>query len=271
MFGKPLPNRCISLYKNRGGKYNNIKIWLYVDYGTMRARDLFVTDKSYKILKIPKTFTGIIEDEKIVMASTQEELKQIMKAREDAIVIKDDGTSILEDLNHDIENYNYDIEALSEETSFDDEVIQKTKEIKEEKKNIKNPKLQPVEDEIPDEVIVKDEDDDLDDEETDYSESFYEGLKSLRDAEIEEEYYDGFKIEEEKNEDEVLKELEDEELEEAELEENDSEKPDSEKVDSEKTNSENISSENYESEDLEQNPIQEININLILEPVIEDS
>ena len=261
MFGKPLPNRCISLYKNRGGKYNNIKIWLYVDYGTMRARDLFVTDKSYKILKIPKTFTGIIEDEKIVMASTQEELKQIMKAREDAIVIKDDGTSILEDLNHDIENYNYDIEALSEETSFDDEVIQKTKEIKEEKKNIKNPKLQPVEDEIPDEVIVKDEDDDLDDEETDYSESFYEGLKSLRDAEIEEEYYDGFKIEEEKNEDEVLKELEDEELEETELEENDSEKDDSEKDDS----------ENCESEDLEQNPIQEININLILEPVIEDS
>jgi replicative DNA helicase len=41
------PNIVISVYKNRGGKYTNVKIWLYVDYSTMRVHDLFVTDYDY--------------------------------------------------------------------------------------------------------------------------------------------------------------------------------------------------------------------------------
>lgn len=50
------PNLIYSLYKNRGGKWNNIKIWLYVDYDTMRTYDLFVTDYNYKLVdNISKT------------------------------------------------------------------------------------------------------------------------------------------------------------------------------------------------------------------------
>ena len=37
-------NLVLSVYKNRGGKCNNIKIWLNVDYETMRVKDKFVTD-----------------------------------------------------------------------------------------------------------------------------------------------------------------------------------------------------------------------------------
>jgi len=65
--GSPKPNLVISVYKNRGGKWNDIKIWLYVDYGTMRVFDLFVTDNDYKldgekVLGLNKTYINIEEE-----------------------------------------------------------------------------------------------------------------------------------------------------------------------------------------------------------------
>lgn len=66
MLNRPTPNLVYSLYKNRGGKWNKIKIWLHVDYGTMRTYDLFVTDNEYRLIKdIEKTYINI-EDEKHV-------------------------------------------------------------------------------------------------------------------------------------------------------------------------------------------------------------
>lgn len=41
---KYTPNVCLSVYKNRGGKYKDIKIWLRIDYSTMRVHDLYVTN-----------------------------------------------------------------------------------------------------------------------------------------------------------------------------------------------------------------------------------
>lgn len=70
--GKNEPNSCISIYKNRGGKYNNVKIWLYVDYDTMRVHDLFVTDYDYKLLDIEQTFVKIDEDQKIEVYDSKE-------------------------------------------------------------------------------------------------------------------------------------------------------------------------------------------------------
>jgi len=64
MLSRPTPNLVYSLYKNRGGKWNKIKIWLHVDYDTMRTYDLFVTDNEYRLIKdIEKTYINI-EDEK---------------------------------------------------------------------------------------------------------------------------------------------------------------------------------------------------------------
>lgn len=38
---------CLSIYKNRGSKFSNVKLWLDVEYDTMRVHDLFGTDYSY--------------------------------------------------------------------------------------------------------------------------------------------------------------------------------------------------------------------------------
>ncbi|MDE7425719.1 MAG: hypothetical protein K2N51_18830 [Lachnospiraceae bacterium] len=60
LLNKPTPNLVYSLYKNRGGKWNKIKIWLYIDYSTMRVHDLFVTDYEYKLIKdIEKTYINV--------------------------------------------------------------------------------------------------------------------------------------------------------------------------------------------------------------------
>ena len=52
---KPAPNVCLTVYKNRGGRYGKVKIWLFVDYHTMRVHDLFATNKEYTLLKIDKS------------------------------------------------------------------------------------------------------------------------------------------------------------------------------------------------------------------------
>ena len=63
MINKPAPNLIYSLYKNRGGKWNKIKIWLYIDYSTMRVHDLFVTDYEYKLISdIEKTYININDE-----------------------------------------------------------------------------------------------------------------------------------------------------------------------------------------------------------------
>lgn len=57
---------CLSIYKNRGKKYTNIKIWLDVNYDTMRVRDLFVTDYAYEpITDINKVVVRFNEDKQV--------------------------------------------------------------------------------------------------------------------------------------------------------------------------------------------------------------
>lgn len=64
LLNKPVPNLVYPLYKNRGGKWNKIKIWLYIDYSTMRVHDLFVTDYEYKLIKdIEKTYINVSNEE----------------------------------------------------------------------------------------------------------------------------------------------------------------------------------------------------------------
>jgi replicative DNA helicase len=59
-FGMHEPNLILSIYKNRGGKYKKVKIWLYVDYDTMRVHDLFVTDYEYNLLsEIEQTYIAV--------------------------------------------------------------------------------------------------------------------------------------------------------------------------------------------------------------------
>lgn len=42
------PNQVLDIYKNRRGRYTNVKIWSYVDLGTCRKTDLVITDERYR-------------------------------------------------------------------------------------------------------------------------------------------------------------------------------------------------------------------------------
>lgn len=57
---------CLSIYKNRGKQFTNIKIWLDVDYDTMRVSDLFVTDYAYEhVANINKVVVRFNEDKQV--------------------------------------------------------------------------------------------------------------------------------------------------------------------------------------------------------------
>lgn len=114
------PNLCYSVYKNRGGKLNNVKIWMYIDYDTMRVHDLFMTDYEYQIKDAAKLYLGVNEDEKVVTGSNTDDLKKkLIEAKAEINSIKDDGYS----------------DALDEIES-DDELSIKRKELEKAKKEI---------------------------------------------------------------------------------------------------------------------------------------
>ena len=56
------PNQVTDVYKVRRGKYNKVRIWSYMDLGTCRKQDLFVTDEKcrpledFQIVKFNFTF-----------------------------------------------------------------------------------------------------------------------------------------------------------------------------------------------------------------------
>lgn len=50
-----VPNMVMTVYKNRGGRFKDVKIWFYVDLGTMEFIDLFVTNLNYEPVNIDKT------------------------------------------------------------------------------------------------------------------------------------------------------------------------------------------------------------------------
>lgn len=94
LIGTPPPNLIYSVYKNRGGKWKRVKIWLYVDYDTMRVHDLFVTDYDDQLIEdITKTYINVVsEDENNAVATETPVYKpfsNIPLDREKAIV-KDD-------------------------------------------------------------------------------------------------------------------------------------------------------------------------------------
>ena len=87
--GKPQPNICISVYKNRGGKYNNVKIWLYIDYDTMRVSDLFITDYDCNLLPIEQKWTRVDENQNIIVYTNKDELIRDTLAYEEGMDILD--------------------------------------------------------------------------------------------------------------------------------------------------------------------------------------
>ena len=59
-----IPNYCYHIFKNRGGRWNNIIVWTQLNKGTVREKDCFVTNKDYTLITdIEKTILDLsIED-----------------------------------------------------------------------------------------------------------------------------------------------------------------------------------------------------------------
>lgn len=82
----------MSVYKNRGGKYNNVKIWLDIDYSTMRISDLFVTDYECELLPIEQNYVHVTEDNKIHVFTDKEAARHFkFQAIKEMADIEDDS------------------------------------------------------------------------------------------------------------------------------------------------------------------------------------
>lgn len=64
-FGKE-PNLVLHIYKVRRGKISRCKLWQYVDLGTCRTIDLFLTNNDYQLIEIEGTkIEKILDDNEI--------------------------------------------------------------------------------------------------------------------------------------------------------------------------------------------------------------
>lgn len=49
--GYPMPNRKLSVYKNRRGSFTRSYLWLAADMSTCRYATLFATDWNYQVIE----------------------------------------------------------------------------------------------------------------------------------------------------------------------------------------------------------------------------
>lgn len=58
----PEPNLVFHVYKNRRGKLNHVRLFVYFDYSTCRTTDLFVTDNKYNLIDVESTLVDFKRD-----------------------------------------------------------------------------------------------------------------------------------------------------------------------------------------------------------------
>jgi replicative DNA helicase len=91
--GGLIPNQVMDIYKVRRGKYTNVKIWSYVDLGTCRKKDLFITDSRYGTIEGFKTVQFMFEE------NNESTLEFLNKLNEGKVELKEEETEIkLEEL-----------------------------------------------------------------------------------------------------------------------------------------------------------------------------
>lgn len=122
------PNIGYSVYKNRGGKFKNIKIWGYQDLGTMEYVDLFCTDESYAPINVDKTYlmpniaSEIAEDEEQPMYVVNQDTGEIIEEDEDIDAVVD--MSDFADFNNDEDEEDQFSEAYEEQLSYKEQIIE---------------------------------------------------------------------------------------------------------------------------------------------------
>lgn len=59
------PNQVTDIYKVRRGRYNDVRIWSYMDLGTCRKQDLFITDANFKEIEGFQTIRILFDEDRI--------------------------------------------------------------------------------------------------------------------------------------------------------------------------------------------------------------
>ena len=62
MIGCPVPNMCTWIYKVRSGRITRVIIWSWYDLGTMRVKDLFVTNHNFELIDVDFTKIEVVEE-----------------------------------------------------------------------------------------------------------------------------------------------------------------------------------------------------------------
>ena len=93
------PTHTINVYKNRGGKWNNIRIWLHIDMGTLRTTDCFVTTRDGDLVTniLPKSI--VREPKKIEEPVVEEIAEEVVEEIAEAIKnepVRDPNTGYIE-------------------------------------------------------------------------------------------------------------------------------------------------------------------------------
>lgn len=59
------PNQVTDIYKIRRGRYNDVRVWSYMDLGTCRKQDLFITDANFKEIEGFQAIRILFDEDKI--------------------------------------------------------------------------------------------------------------------------------------------------------------------------------------------------------------
>jgi len=78
-----LPNLVYNIYKVRKGRFVRVKLWCYIDLGTCRTKDLFLTNNDYEVIDIEATTVEQILDSNMYTKEEMEALEAPIEAMEE--------------------------------------------------------------------------------------------------------------------------------------------------------------------------------------------
>lgn len=100
------PNQVTDIYKVRRGRYNDVRIWSYMDLGTCRKQDLFITDANFKEIDGFQTIRILFDEDRIGeydsilkllnTGEVTEKLEEVLEEKE--LKIEELGTTDLKDI-----------------------------------------------------------------------------------------------------------------------------------------------------------------------------
>ena len=77
MGGQVLPNIVTDIYKVRSGEWSQVRIWSYIDLGTLRKEDLYLTDARMEIINLDKHFVYEIDWEDVDYTEVLKKVNEI--------------------------------------------------------------------------------------------------------------------------------------------------------------------------------------------------